>query len=916
MILIRASIVFGCLLSVGLSAGEVAIPIQNPSFETPLVIEPSKIVDGWVVKSAGAEVLPAGYKSTVVKTMDGKQFLRFGADGQGGVVEQQLATTVKPGAYTLQLDVNRVFNDSNMVRSLSVELLGGDVVLDSLMIAEDKVAHGSEIGGQDNKHTLVAYVAAGASSVGKPLVLRLTGGPKNGFGMVGVDRISLTYDADAKAAALYQLDVTTCEKRSTEPLPGMGGVAKDGTRYTVDGERWMRDGKPWYPVSGEFHYVRYPEAEWSRELAKMKALGVDIVATYVFWNHHENPMGTWNWQGQLNLRRFIECARENGLLVWLRVGPYINAETKNGGIPDFANKGKRSNSPDYLPLVETYYGAISEQVKGLFVQDGGPIVGIQLDNEFASGDAKHITKLKEIAISKGMTVPYWTVTANSRFERMTAIPLQGSYTYRGWEGGGGTNPTSGFSYSTDEWTANTDLGGTFYDTKDYPRGFCELGTGSPMNGGARFLVEPDFVVGQAWDCVGRGTNYLGYYMFHGGTQYPGMQSGSWPMTYDFQAPLGEFGQIRESGRQYRRLHTFVREFASELTVARAVRDPKQNPDPKQSSRLRHIGRFAGDRGFWFVNNTQRNLTLPTRSDVQVEVKLSTGKHLTIPSEPLVMPDRRSNVFPINMDLGGVDLLWATVQPLARLSQVGEISSTVFWMPDWTNRELCFTKEVAITVESGKADVRINNSNKIVQVKSAKDRVSLLVSSGQKKVRILLITDEDSRQAVVTNVGGVKRLVVLSRGDVTSILSGIKVQGEAGQSVAVEIYPSKGLRPSAQWKVLPVMDGWARFSRELPASLTSPNLTENGSGVWSVVADTKEMTSLSHAYLEIPYLGNEAQLLVGDRVLTNDYHHGVPWVIDLKRFSEEIANGKLKLKISGHNASLGNPRWLPQREVEF
>jgi hypothetical protein len=370
-------------------------------------------------------------------------------------------------------------------------------------------------------------------------------------------------------AALYQPDVTKTEERRTRPLPGMGGTAADGTRYEVNGERWTRDGKAWYPVSGEFHHVRYPADEWSRELAKMRALGVDVVATYVFWHHHENPQGTWNWQDRLNLRRFIEVARDNGLLVWLRVGPCINAETKNGGIPDFANKGKRSNSPDYLPLVEKCHAAVSAQVKGLFVRDGGPIVGIQLDHEFASGDPKHITKLKEIAIASGMTAPCWAVTANSRFERMTAIPLQGSYTYRGWEGGGGTKPTSGFSYSTDEWTANTDLGGTFYDTNDDPRGFCELGTGSPMNGGSRFTVEPDFVLGQAWDCVGRGTNYLGYYLFHGGTQYPGMNGGPWPVTYDFQAPLVEFGQFRESARQYRRPQGLARHPAHP--------DPLQHP---------------------------------------------------------------------------------------------------------------------------------------------------------------------------------------------------------------------------------------------------------------------------------------------------------------------------------------------------
>lgn len=315
--------------------------------------------------------------------------------------------------------------------------------------------------------------------------------------------------------APYRLDATAIESRPDTPLANAGGVA-GGVAYGVTRNGWSRNGAPWYPVSGEYHYVRHPSALWERELGKMRAAGVGIAATYVFWNHHEQTEGTFDWTGRKDLRAFVAAAQRQGMMVWLRVGPFINAETTDGGIPSFALPGSRTNDAGYLAKVDAYFARIAAQLTGMWAKDGGPVVGIQLENEFANGDPAHITTLRQMCTAHGMVVPYYTVTANSRFDKDTAIPLQGAYTYRGWEWGAGTSATSGFIYGTDEWTANTDIGGATYDTLDYPRGFCELGTGSPMRGNDRFLVEREYVAAHAYDSVGRGANYLGYYMFHGG----------------------------------------------------------------------------------------------------------------------------------------------------------------------------------------------------------------------------------------------------------------------------------------------------------------------------------------------------------------------------------------------------------------
>ncbi|MFJ4902125.1 beta-galactosidase [Streptomyces sp. NPDC088727] len=727
--------------------------------------------------------------------------------------------------------------------------------------------------------------------------------------------------------APYRLDATATESRPDTPLANAGGAA-GGITYGVTRNGWSRDGVPWYPVSGEFHYVRHPAGLWERELGKMRAAGVGIVATYVFWNHHERTEGTFDWTGRRNLRAFVAAAQRQGMLVWLRVGPFINAETTDGGIPSFALPGSRTDDARYLARVDAYFARIAAELDGMWAKDGGPIVGIQLENEFADGDPAHITTLRRMCTAHGMVAPYYTVTANSRFDKDTAIPLQGAYTYRGWERGAGTSATSGFIYGTDEWTANTDIGGSTYDTLDYPRGFCELGTGSPMRGNDRFLVERAYVVAHAYDSVGRGANYLGYYMFHGGTQMPGL-SGDWPLTYDFQAPLGEFGQIRDSYRHYRRLHTFVTTCAEELIGTRITRDPGQIMDPAQTRRLRYIGRFdAEGRGFAFVNNTQRNVTLPARSDVQIRVNTAGGT-VTLPATALTMPEGRYNFFPVMTDLNGVDLRWATLEPLAKLAG-DSVPTWVYWAPDWTDRTLAFDSATVITEELGTVGQTVTGNERIATV-PAGQRTSLLVRKAgatEPSARIIVLTEAESLSAVVAPLDGRDRLVLTGQGNVTGIRPAVRFSGPAGGRITTEVFPAEGLAPAAGWKPAGAGKPFTGRAHQLPAAPAAPQLTSLGGGRWRITSDEAALAGLAEAHLVLDYRGGEATLAGAGSRITNDLYHGESWTIDLKDL-DEAARADLILEVSDWDDAIqGVPRpsgtvpglpswmWKPQHEVTW
>ena len=115
-------------------------------------------------------------------------------------------------------------------------------------------------------------------------------------------------------------------------------LAPDGGSITLNSRYLLRNGRPWLPVMGEFHYTRVPDQRWEQEILKMKAGGVQIVSTYVIWIRHEEIEGQFDWSGRRDLRRFIELCAKHGMEVQLRIGPWVHGEVRNGGFPDWLVK--------------------------------------------------------------------------------------------------------------------------------------------------------------------------------------------------------------------------------------------------------------------------------------------------------------------------------------------------------------------------------------------------------------------------------------------------------------------------------------------------------------------------------------------------------------------------------------------------
>lgn len=163
---------------------------------------------------------------------------------------------------------------------------------------------------------------------------------------------------------------------------------------------------------------------------------------------------------------------------------------------------------------------MADQVKGLYYTDGGPVIGCQLENEYAHGSKNHLASLKDIAVASGINVPFYSATCNSEYhyERGDILPLLGAYPYRYWQS---PAPTTDFLYTTDEWEAMENLGRLYYDLTRFPRGLCKLGGGCLNSYGQRFQVPAHDMEGSTQNVLGRGCNLVGYYMYHGGTHKQG-----------------------------------------------------------------------------------------------------------------------------------------------------------------------------------------------------------------------------------------------------------------------------------------------------------------------------------------------------------------------------------------------------------
>ncbi|MFJ8533754.1 beta-galactosidase [Streptomyces sp. NPDC093591] len=557
--------------------------------------------------------------------------------------------------------------------------------------------------------------------------------------------------------------------------------------------RWLtRGGRPWFPVSGEFHYSRYRAGEWEEELLKMKAGGVTAVASYVIWIHHEEIEGRVRFDGDRDLRRFAELCARHGLDFIPRIGPWSHAEVRNGGLPDWLSARDctpRTDDPAYLEPVRGWFAAVAEQLRGLDRGHGGPIIAIQIENELYDQPG-HLRTLKRLAQEAGLSAPVWTSTAwgGVQLPGDELLPLYGGYCEAFWtEADGGWPDTCRkhffFTHQRDDEGIGADLrpatvrgGAPDAFAGRFPWATCELGGGMAVAYHRRPRVDAADIGALGLTKIGCGSVWQGYYMFHGGTNPAGeltplqeSHATGYPndlpvLTYDFQAPLGEYGQYRPSYDELRLQHLLLADFGHLIAPMESVL-PQDRPEGQYDrDTLRWAVRADGTSGFLFVNNHQPHEPLPDRPDTSFTVEFpGEAGTLTLPSSPVSVPAGAYFCWPLRLDVAGVRLEWATAQPVCTVGSGGR-SLLVLAATDGIAPELALDAGTVKSVRAPSGQVAEADGRILVTgLRPGTDALAEVEAVDGRRVGLLVLDAATARTVYRGEAWGAERLVLCADG---------------------------------------------------------------------------------------------------------------------------------------------------------
>ncbi|WP_134088470.1 beta-galactosidase family protein [Olivibacter sp. XZL3] len=321
---------------------------------------------------------------------------------------------------------------------------------------------------------------------------------------------------------------------------------KKGHSFKIENGHFQYDNKPLQIHAGEMHYARIPHQYWRHRLQMLKALGLNTVATYVFWNFHEPEEGKWNFEGDHDLATFIRTAQEEGLMVILRPGPYACAEWEFGGYPwwlqNVPNLEIRRDNPAFLAYTQKYLNRLGQEVGNLQISKGGPIVMVQAENEFGSYVSQrqdipleehksYNAKIKKQLEEAGFEVPLFTSDGTWLFE--------GGATAGALPAANGENNVESLKKAVDQYHGGQ---GPYMVAEFYPGWLSHWAEPFPKVAASK--------VAQQTETYLKDKVSFNFYMVHGGTNF-GFTSGAnynkqhdiQPdlTSYDYDAPISEAG---------------------------------------------------------------------------------------------------------------------------------------------------------------------------------------------------------------------------------------------------------------------------------------------------------------------------------------------------------------------------------------
>jgi len=728
----------------------------------------------------------------------------------------------------------------------------------------------------------------------------------------------------------YSIDITNSKYDVKRGHLDLGGSNAKGETISVNSFYLERNGKPFIPVIGEFHFSRYPHQYWDEQLKKMKAGGITVVATYIFWNMHEFKEGTFNWSDDLNVRYFTELCAKNGLEVVMRVGPFAHGEIRNGGLPDWLYGRPidvRSNDQVYLYYVNRLYQEIGKQLKGLMFKDNGPIIGIQLENEYqhstapwgftyqdapkertvAGRDKKiiqdgvginnlgneftdvgrdHMKTLKKLAIDAGLTTPIYTATGwgYATIVEKGSIPVMAGYAFPFWESSIRPSPF----YLFKNIHQKPDYLPVSYDVNLYPSLSAELGTGMAVTYSRRPRVPGESFLPMMVRTVGSGTNGLGFYMYHGGTT-PSIGNyfftegaGLHNKSYDYQAPIGEFGNVSSGYYPLKLINYFLKGYGSDLAPLYPVL-PTSNDSIKANDNktLRYSVRGDGNKGYLFMHNFQDHLVMNDLQGLKIDVTTKSGT-ITFPETgTFTLKAGSSAIFPFNVDYDGIAIRMATVQPFCRFTNSNK-KYNVMVSIDGIVPEIVLKGKQKVNGTGIKTVIR--NGNTVVVCTSGK-----IIDFEINGVSFLVLPESEAKKTYITGEVNNQKLVI-SNALILDNDAKITLVSNNQENIDFSVYPAVGKVASVDGKVIKSKSGFKNISAwkiSLPKAETTIKLIQADNSHFVLKAGSLDLSKINDVFITFDYRGDRGICMMNGELQTDDLYTSKPWKVGLKRYREVL-----------------------------
>lgn len=301
---------------------------------------------------------------------------------------------------------------------------------------------------------------------------------------------------------------------------------------------FLLDGAPYQIKAGEMHPGRIPAEYWRHRIRMAKAMGLNTIAAYIFWNHHEESEDKFDFRtGNRDIARFIRTAQEEGMWVLLRPGPYVCAEWDFGGLPPYLLRDPelriRSLYPRYMAAAERYVARLADVVRPLLVTRGGPVLMVQIENEYGSygNDRNYMKRLKDVWVENGVDVPFFTG------DGPTAYMLEAGHV-----DGAAIGLDSGSDEKDWELARTIAPGVPIFSSETYPGWLTHWGEQWARPSIDDLKQEVTFLLGAR--------KSFNFYVVHGGTNFgftAGANSGGKGYepdvtSYDYDAPIDEQGR--------------------------------------------------------------------------------------------------------------------------------------------------------------------------------------------------------------------------------------------------------------------------------------------------------------------------------------------------------------------------------------